>query len=305
MKSEISIYIKTFWNRIGIPLEAENEMLKVVKTVFSSEGLAQLFLKSKTELMYANHNLDEALAAIGSASKELNISEYTLHFVFLVYCTDILFANYDSKQINEQVFWDTMEDFRCKLLECHEVMGVWGTFVARWYAGILSMKIIALGRFQYEETFFKEDPYKKNGIVVNSGDKVYSLHIPSSGKALDMPSRIVSYRKAYDFFRCKEKGENLVLVCYSWLLYQELETILPSSSNILDFMHDFDIVSTTETESFDDAWRIFGKHHTMPVEQLPKDTSLRKAIAGHLSAGGKMGHGFGVIVFDGEKIINK
>lgn len=42
----------------------------------------------------------------------------------------------------------------------------------------------------------------------------------------------------------------------------------------------------------------------MPLEQLPTDTSLRKAIVEHLASGGKMGLGFGIILFDGDKIIN-
>ena len=296
-------YIQNFIDRIGIPSEAKIEILKAEKKIISIGNVSNFFSESKTALMNNSISLDETLVAISAFSKELEISEYTLYFVFLINCTDILLANYRREHIDEQIFWDTMDDFRCKLIECYEVMGVWGTFVPGWFAGFLNMKRFALGRFQYEEMVYEGKTYKKNGIVLNKGDKVYNFHIPSSGKGFDKSSRIISYRKAYEFFGFKEKGGILILVCNSWLLYKELQNILPENSNILDFMHDFDIVQSTEKDNFDDSWRIFGKHHKKPLEQLPIDTSLRKAVVAHLSAGGKMGMGFGIIVFDGNEII--
>lgn len=297
-------YIQDFMDRIGIPMEAKIEIMKVEKKIISNENIAKIFLKCKIELMNNNISLNETLVQIGSFSKELDISEYTLHFVFLINCTDVLLSNYERKQLDKQIFWDSMDDFRCKLMECHEVMGVWGTFVAEWYAGFFNMKRFALGRFQYDEIVYKGDTYKKNGTVLNKGDKVYQFHIPSSSKAFDKSARIASYRKAYDFFDIDKKGGILTLVCSSWLLYKELQNILPGNSNILDFIHDFDIVSSVDKENFEDSWRIFGKYHKMPLEQLPTDTSLRKAIVRHLASGGKMGRGTGIILFDGDKIIN-
>lgn len=243
-------YIQNFMDRIGIPLEAKIEIMKVEKKIISNENIAKIFLKCKIELMNNNISLNETLVQIGSFSKELDISEYTLHFVFLINCTDVLLSNYERKQLDEQIFWDSMEDFRCKIMECHEVMGVWGTFVAEWYAGFFNMKRFALGRFQYDEIVYKGDTYRKNGIILNKGDKVYQFHIPSSGKAFDKSARIASYRKAYDFFGIDKNGGILILACHSWLLYKNLQNILPENSNILDFMHDFDIVSSVEKENF-------------------------------------------------------
>lgn len=303
MNTDFLCYIEGFLDRISIPVEGKNELLKVEEKIFSNKYTSAVFSSCKSDLMNNDITLGEALSTISSLSEELDSHEYTLHFIFLINCTDILLENYKKKQIDEQIFWDTMDDFHCKFVECYEVMGVWGTFVAGWYEGFLKMNRFALGRFQYEEMIFEGPTYKKNSVVVEKGDKVYSFHIPSSGKPFDTAARIASYRKAYDFFGCREKGENLILVCNSWLLYKEHENILPKSSKIINFMDDFDIVSSLDKEKFEDGWRVFGKYHTLPPEQLPTDTSLRKAIAQHLSSGGKMGTGFGIIVFDGDKII--
>ena len=69
-------------------------------------------------------------------------------------------------------------------------------------------------------------------------------------------------------------------------------------------MNDFELISSKDREIFGDGWRIFGRYYGLPPEQLPTDTSPRKAVAGRLPSGGKMGTGFGIILFDGDKIIN-
>jgi hypothetical protein len=54
---------------------------------------------------------------------------------------------------------------------------------------------------------------------------------------------------------------------------------------------------------FNNAWRVFGKDSDKAPDELPQNTSLQKAYAKHLMAGGKTGSGYGVFFFDGEKII--
>lgn len=304
MRNDLLNYIDYFMNRISLPAEGKDEILKAVKLISLDDDSLKLLTESKLELMSKKASFGDTIKKIGKLDKKLGLHEYTLHFIFLISCTDILLEHYKAKNIDESIFWDGMDDFRCKFIECHNVKGIWGTFVAGWYADWLSMKLFALGRLQYGESFFEMEGYNKNGIVVNKGDRVHYLHIPSSGQPFDKAARLASYRKAYELLGYAQRSDNMVLVCHSWLLYRDFENMLPPDSRILDFMRDFDIVSSTASDNFDDGWRIFGKDHNLPLEQLPRDTSLQKAVAEHLQAGGKMGVGFGIIVFDGEKIIN-
>lgn len=304
MRFDLLSYIEKFMDRIDIPSEAKAEFIKVGEKIQDDKKISGTFFKCKTDFINKKISFGEVKDLIDPYAKELETSEYTLHFIFLINCTDILLEKFKNQGIDEEIFWDTIKDFRYKLMECHEVKGIWGTFVAEWMSGYMNMTRFALGRFQYEEVIYTGDTYKKNGIELNQGDKVYSFHIPSSGKPFDKPTRIASYQRAYEFFGFKEKGERIILVCNSWLLHKNLINILPQSSRVLDFAHDFDIVSSKDTERFEDAWRVFGKHYEKPLEQLPRDTSLRKVIAEYLLAGGKLGNGYGIIVFDGNKIIN-
>ena len=292
-----------FMDRIHIPPEAQTEFYRAETQLRSSERDASQMAQIKSDFDLGQIGFKEAIAQLKTLSDTAGLSEYTLYFYFLILCSDVLHEKYRARGIEDQIFWDTMDDLRCKLLECYEVKGVWGTFVVDWYEGFLTMERFALGRFQYEEKAFEGEPFTKNGITVNPKDIVYNFHIPSSGQPIDHATRYDSYRKAYEFYGCKQKGKPLILVCDSWLLSAENEKFLPSDSNILAFIRDFDMISNRSYDTFSDSWRVFGKHHTLPVEQRPVDTKLRKSVVQHLLNGGQMGYGYGLIIFDGEKII--
>ena len=92
--------------------------------------------------------------------------------------------------------------------------------------------------------------------------------------------------------------------CGSWLLYPPHYDFLPPQSNILKFMDCFDILRWEDADEFSDCWRVFASYKDLPPAELPRDTSLRRAFADRLIAGGKTGHGFGAFFFDGENILH-
>ena len=94
-------------------------------------------------------------------------------------------------------------------------------------------------------------------------------------------------------------------VCGSWLLYPPYRGILSPTSNVVSFAGDWDILSSQESEEFHDAWRVFGAASKLPPEQWPEDTSMRRAYKKWILEGHKAGSGFGVLLFDGEKILNR
>ena len=77
------------------------------------------------------------------------------------------------------------------------------------------------------------------------------------------------------------------------------------SSNIVSFMHDFDIIYSEETSDFDNAWRIYGADGNKPADQLPRNTSIQRAYADWLQNGNKAGWGYGVFLFDGRRFVRR
>ncbi len=238
-------------------------------------------------------------------ARSRGINEYSMLFVLLMNASRELLENYRAAGLDEAVFWDTMDDLRCKLLECLACKEVAGTFVAGWFGGFYDMRMFKYGRFEFHLTDYGFDiPFTtKCGVHLKNGDVMVNMHIPSTGVPLTDDVRLDSYRRAYKAFKQYFPDKPFVFCCSSWLLYPEHRQFLPEKSNILRFMSDFEIVSWEEGDHFGDAWRIFGKYAELPPEQLPTDTSLRRAYADRLASGKPTGNGFGVFVFDGENIV--
>lgn len=304
-KAEFMAYLENFMQTAALPEEAITCFLQAQEQVYASGTLAEQLFSLKSALFEGAMALDSILKELTKLAASSGINEYTLHFLFLIGCTDVLHEKYREQGISDELFWEAMDDFRCKLLECYEVKGVWGTFVAGWYGGFFNMSRFALGRFQYEQAKFNRFWYRYGDFRLQYGDTVYNFHIPSSGKPFDEAARLDSYKKAYAFFGFAGTGKLMPIVCSSWLLYRRHTEFLPASSNILSFMRDFDIISSWNNKNFNDAWRVFGGQYELPPEQLPTDTSLRRAFAARLRAGKPTGGGYGIILFDGENIVNR
>lgn len=61
----------------------------------------------------------------------------------------------------------------------------------------------------------------------------------------------------------------------------------------------------TEKDKFEDAWRIFYTFDTSDVDALPEETTLQKNFKECLKTDSKYGSGYGIFLFDGEKIIKE
>lgn len=298
-------FLRLLMEKTAFPEEARTELLKNADTLTAAgqeealDGAVEFFYDNDFSISLSKLLIEEIAAKAG-------LSPYTVWLLFLVEAAIPVREAFAAEGLPEQIFWDTFSDLRYKVLECKEVQGVWGNFVAFWYPIFYSRDIVKLGRLEYENVTYSEDiPYEKNGYTVKKGDKVKSIYIPASGEPFDEAARLASYKKAYAFFQDELNGGPLVCVCHSWLLYPPYGEILSPTSNIVSFQRDFDITGQEASEEFDDSWRLFGGDYKKPLEDLPERTSMQRAFKNYLLAGGKAGEGRGVLIFDGEKIVNR
>ena len=73
--------------------------------------------------------------------------------------------------------------------------------------------------------------------------------------------------------------------------------MLSKDSRILDFMNDFDIVSSSETYDYSETFHIFGRLTDFSYENLPKNTSLQRAYAEWIKNGHPIGSGVGILKY--------
>lgn len=244
--------------------------------------------------------LGEKLQQAESWEQELGVHKYTLDLLVLLCCWEILEKRYEEQKLPMDIFYNTLNDMRCKLLECKEVYGVSGIFVGFWYDRFFDITRFALGRLQFElETYPFENSYTENGILVKKGDTVINMHIPSSGPlySADVDDAL---NRASEFYKEKFPDGTVVFVVDSWLIDPDLVNLLPEG-NIKNFARRFHLVHTEKNDKFMDGWRVFGSEWEKEPKELPHRTKLQKAIADYLQQGGKLGEGYGILIHQFSK----
>ena len=238
--------------------------------------------------------LNKARAVVGEENT------YMAELLFWLHCIPYAQAQYRKMEIPEAVFWETMKDITYKLEECKQLHGKCGV-VSSWFSLHFDWQLAAFGRLQYQVRGFPKERYEWRGFQLNYGDPVYACHIPSSGKLSEELCRD-SLQRAYEFLKKNLRSSILPVVCNSWMLFPPyVEKAFGAGSNLKAFANMFDVIDVTTKETFEDGWRIFGAGYTGKIDNLPKDTSLRRNMIRYIEDGGSFGYGYGVLLYDGEK----
>lgn len=235
-------------------------------------------------------------------AERAGVHPYTAKFVYYACLSRELPAVYEKNGISLDIMHDSLADMRYKLFECLEVYGIPGFFAPNTFYGFYILHKFKLGRLEFCVDPYLGEPITIGDYTLNKGDRAISIHIPSSGEKFDKATRYDAYDRAYYFFR-KVRGMDVkAFTCHTWLLNPDNKKILPEKSNIVSFIDDFRITFREEFEDGGpDMWRIFGADGDKPYDKLPRDNSLRRAIADWLAAGNKMGRGEGVFLWDPVK----
>ena len=190
-----------------------------------------------------------------------------------------------------------MYDLKYKIIECHLVHNVWGSFVASWFPGFFYLNRFGFGKLQFEIIKFN-DEYEKDGIKLTTESKVLNVHIPRTGGRLDEESRKLSYAMAAEFYKDRLGGEPIIFVCSSWLLFPKHYEMMKPTSNLYAFMADYDVFKSGLYDNYGQTWRLFDTPYNEDHSKLPQNTSLRREYVKLMDSGEKTGWGRGVYVYN-------
>ena len=297
-------YTDAFRREQNFPDEAREAMLAALDELLSAREEADAFFSAIKK--YANGTLPDFGSVFDAMKKFAEgraISEYTFDLAFIICMSMHLRTRYKLMRIPTEIFIDSMYDTRAKLIECHDVRGVWGTFVGFWYPGFFDMTRFALGRLQFEPIAIKYE-VTLAGKTLRPGDVVINVHSPS-GKPLRRDDYLDSYRRACEFFAPLFEDGVTPFYCSSWLLHSSIPEVYPAGSNTPAFAADFTIIPGTEREGRGNLWRVFGApaDQDRPIEEFPEDTSLRAALKARLLRGEPVGSAVGVQLWQNGKRI--
>ena len=234
--------------------------------------------------------------------KRDDIHLYEKYMLFLLACAEYMKDDYKKFGISDEIYHETALDIKYKFDECKTVFGVSGVSDPMWFDGFFRLTRFGIGRLQYERKPFEFEDFTKGGHTIEHGATVYNCHIPSSG-ALRQDDVLSSFKAAYEFFENELCDGVMPIICYSWLLFPELEQILGDKSNIVKFSKLFSPIKAIYRKGFSNAWRVFGKPYEGSGADMPKDTSMQRTFLKHLDSGNCLGIGIGMLLFDGEKIL--
>lgn len=266
-------------NNINMPVEATNEVLSLLSTYDFNQVQPHFNLLfdvkagseavEKLNALFCTHEKSKFLWLATSLSAAL--------------CTQ---EKYHAMGISDEIFYDTMGCFSRFVKEHKESYGEYGYDRQFWSYRQLSQTLYRIGTLEFE-LITRNDALELDGkVILNKGDNVLSIHIPSDGK-INTENCHESYKMAIAFFKKYYPDFDYnYFWCQTWLLSPHLKEVLPAHSNILQFQSDFTTCNTVESDSYK-LW-VF-KDSNLAVEDFPEDTSLQRNIKKHIQNGGKIG----------------
>ncbi|MFR5142668.1 MAG: acyltransferase domain-containing protein [Acutalibacteraceae bacterium] len=187
-------YLKTFGDTLALPAESRAPLAADYETLLAAPGAAAE-MQAAESLLFGGAEWAAIVPHMDRLHACSGLHRHTVDFLFLMAASERLRADYKAAGLSDALFWDTIADLKYKLIECRDVYGIWGTFVAFWHPWFYTMRRFKLGRLQYEAIPFKNGtPVTLGGYTVQPGDTVYNMHIPSCGP-LNREVRFASYKK--------------------------------------------------------------------------------------------------------------
>lgn len=301
--------IREIATRLNFPEEAiitfEDAHAKLLSNKEAMKQVSELmdwvFLGENGDYFVNNSTAKEKIEKLAEAT---GIHLYTINMTFWLMCAKTLKYIYAMKNYSDELYLDSMMDLKYKLDECRKNYGIWGAYTY-WFKDFFCLQRFGFGRLEFDISTWADEEY---GDFVKKGDLVFGCHIPS-GSPLYAEAVLDSFKKLYNHFKDELKDGILVIRCKTWLLYPTVTSFCKETSNMRKFAEMFDIieVTTSEESPHGDFMWLYGMAYEGPetLKKVPVDTSLRRKMKEHFENGGMLGWGKGVILFDGEKIINK
>ncbi|MER6912839.1 acyltransferase domain-containing protein [Streptomyces sp. NPDC000594] len=207
-------------------------------------------------------------------------------------------AHHRERSVPEAVSRRTLADLGRHMALHRRRHGTGGLDHPGWPALHFRGELYQLGRLQFQPTRLEErmaNGLRSIGEPYGPDDSVLDLHIPDFLGPFTPDACDRAFKAAETFFaRCFPEASYPLLTCHSWLLDPQLAEVLPERSNIRRFQERFSVHGEW-TEPADSAviGFVFGDPE-LPVETLPRRTSLERAIGDHLRSGGHwyVGHGW-------------
>jgi hypothetical protein len=189
---------------------------------------------------------------------------------------------HEAHGVDADVSWATLHNVGRNVAIHRELHGSAGLHAPYWLVLHVRGALFQVGRLQYRRA---RAGWSTPDTPFATGDPVLDLHIPPTGPlAPGAVDRSFAAARAF-FGRHFPADDSAWGVCVSWLLDPELRAYLPDGSNIIAFQRRFRLDDWSLTDDDSIVEFVFRRGAT-PVDDLPRRTTLERAVVDHLRSGG-------------------
>ena len=226
----------------------------------------------------------------------VGVQPTTMELVLLIFMIPIMKEQYVEQGIPMRYYDATVGVFRGHAEKTLADYGFAKAGATAWNMAYFKMVMFYIGRLIFKWEPFK-DTYTVGDTVIKAGTYRIEVHIPG-GSPLDPVLVHAAYDEAREFFETRYNQKDVCFSCRSWTVSPTLDEILPPTSNILAFAHEYTIVKTTIDPTGERAAPfIFGAGVDVTnVDALPEKSSLHRGIKARLKAGKGVGHALGIML---------
>ncbi|OXS36120.1 acyltransferase domain-containing protein [Streptomyces sp. XY006] len=289
---------------LAVPHEDINELVALRRTLTADAGAMRLLEECVEELVRDIGEVGEAGAGVPLgdrlAEAPATLGSYFAAYVFVAALPHTR-AFHRERGVPDDIGRHTLADFGRNMAFHRRQHGTGGVLVPQWLTLHFRGELYQLGRLQFERARLGQRTGRAvaaSGTDVTPGEPCLNLHIPGFYGPLSPEACDRSLDSARAFFaRHFPQERHRVAVCHSWLLDPQLKRYLDPESNIVRFQERFRSAREPGAEpdraDTDPVRFVFGDPN-LPVESLPRRTSVERAVGDHLRAGGHwhLGHGW-------------
>jgi len=199
-----------------------------------------------------------------------------------------------ENNIPDDVMRDTLADVGRHVAISRRVTGEFGLQTWRWLTHHFTMRIFALGRLQFA---LQRTTSTVDGVF-SAGDWALAVHIPESGPLL--PELVdESLRAAREFFpRHFPDRPAAIVTCDSWMLDPFLLDRMAPTSNVGSFIRRFTPFGDRTDAHTDALYFVFRTRDLTRLAELPRATSLQRAVLERLDRGESWQIAWGYLVLE-------
>lgn len=282
---------------LAVPYEDVNDLVALRRVLADDEEATRLLERCVGGLVRDMGKIGKGLRLPPFPLESGPLGRYFPVYVFVA-ALPYVRAYHHERGIPDDVSRRTMADLGRGLVLHRRRYGAGGLVAPTWFSLHFHGELFQLGRLQFQRARVggrEGVALAAAGLQLRPGDPCLDLHIPDYAGPLTPEACDRSLALAREFFALHFPQEWYeAACCHSWLLDPQLKRYLPAESNIVRFQERFRIsCGNREPEDHLPVRFVFGDPD-LPVETLPRRTSLERAVGDHLRAGRHWhsGHGW-------------